>query len=81
MIKSSQKLIDMYQHISDTSQEEKENGFKRKISKKKSANKWTNEEYSQLIQLVRKYGEDWAAISAQINHKTAKQCMQKFKNS
>lgn len=49
--------------------------------KKRPANKWTEKEYSTLVSLVRQIGEDWNRISATLDNKTAKQCMQKFKNS
>lgn len=52
-----------------------------KVSQKKSINRWTENEYLQLVALVRDYGENWEKISAQFSNKTAKQCMQKFKNS
>ena len=53
----------------------------RRVAKKKLANKWTEGEYSSLISLVRTQGEDWSKIAAKLPNKTAKQCMQKFKNS
>lgn len=53
----------------------------RRITKKKPSNKWTEGEYSSLISLVRSQGEDWNKIAARLPNKTAKQCMQKFKNS
>jgi hypothetical protein len=49
--------------------------------KKKPANKWTESEYSTLINMVRQIGEDWSKIALKLDNKTAKQCMQKFKNS
>lgn len=52
-----------------------------KVSQKKSINRWTENEYLQLVALVRDYGENWEKISDQFTNKTAKQCMQKFKNS
>lgn len=54
--------------------------LKRSI-KKRPANKWTEQEYSTLIALVRQSGEDWNRIAVKLENKTAKQCMQKFKNS
>ena len=57
-----------------------ENAVK-KNTKKKPTNKWTEHEYSALINLVRQNGEDWNRISMKLENKTAKQCMQKFKNS
>ena len=53
----------------------------KKPSKKSSANKWTDSEYSSLVLMVRQYGEDWPVIASKFPNKTAKQCMQKFKNS
>lgn len=53
----------------------------RRPAKKKLANKWTEGEYCSLISLVRTQGEDWTRIAAKLPNKTAKQCMQKFKNS
>ena len=53
----------------------------RRLEKKRQANKWTDGEYSSLISLVRTQGEDWGKIAAKLPNKTAKQCMQKFKNS
>ena len=55
--------------------------FYRKVSKKKLINRWTENEYLQLVSLVRDCGENWDKISEQFVNKTAKQCMQKFKNS
>lgn len=49
--------------------------------KKRPANKWTDHEYTALILSVRQHGEDWNRIAARLENKTAKQCMQKFKNS
>ncbi len=49
--------------------------------KKKRVNKWTDNEYNSLINLVRQNGEEWEAIASKIPNKTWKQCMQKFKNS
>jgi hypothetical protein len=49
--------------------------------KKRPANKWTEKEYSTLVSLVRQIGEDWNRIASTLENKTAKQCMQKFKNS
>lgn len=54
--------------------------LKRSI-KKRPANKWTEQEYSTLVTLVRQIGEDWNRIATKLDNKTAKQCMQKFKNS
>lgn len=54
---------------------------RKKIAKKQETNKWTDAEYSALILMVRQYGEDWPVIASKLSHKTAKQCMQKFKNS
>ena len=54
---------------------------RKKITKKQETNKWTDAEYSALILMVRQYGEDWAVIASKLPSKTAKQCMQKFKNS
>lgn len=51
------------------------------MRKKKKSSGWTHQEYSDLISLVRRYGEEWETIARLINNKTAKQCMQKFKNS
>lgn len=48
---------------------------------KSAANKWTDAEYSTLVQMVRQHGEDWSVIATNLPNKTAKQCMQKFKNS
>jgi hypothetical protein len=42
---------------------------------------WTRQEYNELIAFVKRYGEEWDTIAKLINNKTAKQCMQKFKNS
>lgn len=53
----------------------------KKLNKKGPANKWTDSEYSSLVLLVRQYGEDWPVIASKFSNKTAKQCMQKFKNS
>lgn len=55
--------------------------FKKKIKKIKAIPKWSNSEYSSLISLVKSYGENWEIISSKIPNKSAKQCMQKFKNS
>ena len=52
-----------------------------KVSQKKTINRWTENEYLQLVSLVREHGENWDRISHQFVNKTAKQCMQKFKNS
>jgi len=52
-----------------------------KVSQKKTINRWTENEYLQLVSLVREHGENWERISHQFVNKTAKQCMQKFKNS
>ena len=54
---------------------------RKKIAKKTEINKWSDAEYSALILMVRQYGEDWAVIAGKLPSKTAKQCMQKFKNS
>lgn len=53
----------------------------RRTSKKKLALKWSDGEYNHLVNLVRTHGEDWNAIASKFPAKTAKQCMQKFKNS
>lgn len=53
----------------------------KKLNKKGSANKWNDSEYSSLVLMVRQYGEDWPTIASKFPNKTAKQCMQKFKNS
>lgn len=66
--------------LDKTHREKSENGLK-KSSKKKPANKWSEHEYSTLINLVRQNGEDWNRIASKLDNKTAKQCMQKFKNS
>ena len=49
--------------------------------KKHITSKWTNNEYTSLIDLVQNNGEDWQTISNTIKNKTPFQCMQKFKNS
>ena len=54
---------------------------KKKIKKSKTIPKWSNQEYSSLISLVKTYGENWEVIAEKVHNKTAKQCMQKFKNS
>lgn len=54
---------------------------KKKTKKRKQSAKWSNVEYNSLIGFVREFGEDWEVISKMIPNKTAKQCMQKFKNS
>lgn len=53
----------------------------KKLNKKGAANKWADSEYSSLVLMVRQYGEDWPTIASKFPNKTAKQCMQKFKNS
>lgn len=53
----------------------------KRTAKKRPANKWTDHEYTALILSVRQHGEDWNRIAARLENKTAKQCMQKFKNS
>lgn len=60
---------------------EKSDQALKKSMKKKPANKWSEQEYTTLISLVRQNGEDWNKISTKLDNKTAKQCMQKFKNS
>ena len=55
--------------------------YYQKISQKKSINRWSEHEYLKLVALVRDYGENWEKISEHFVNKTAKQCMQKFKNS
>ena len=55
--------------------------YYQKISQKKSINRWSEQEYLKLVALVRDYGESWDKISEHFINKTAKQCMQKFKNS
>lgn len=42
--------------------------------------KWKETESNYLIELVEKYGEKWTRIEKMIKTKTAKQCMQKYKN-
>jgi hypothetical protein len=42
--------------------------------------KWKPEEAQLLIDLVKKYGEKWTRIEEKIKTKSAKQCMQKYKN-
>ena len=42
--------------------------------------KWKQEEAQLLIDLVKKYGEKWTRIEEKIKTKSAKQCMQKYKN-
>lgn len=42
--------------------------------------KWKDSEAKTLIELVKKYGEKWTRIEQLIKTKTAKQCMQKYKN-
>ena len=42
--------------------------------------KWKKDEAELLIDLVRKYGEKWTRIEQKIKTKSAKQCMQKYKN-
>lgn len=53
----------------------------KKPNKKSSLTKWTDSEYGLLVQMVKQHGEDWQIIAAKFSNKTAKQCMQKFKNS
>lgn len=53
----------------------------KKLGKKAPNNKWTDSEYNLLVMMVRQYGEDWQTIASNLINKTAKQCMQKFKNS
>lgn len=52
-----------------------------KLTQKKSINRWSEGEYLRLVALVRDHGENWDKISESFTNKTAKQCMQKFKNS
>ena len=68
-----------YKRASKTRRVRKE--FYEKVSQKKTINRWTENEYLQLVSLVRDHGENWERISHQFVNKTAKQCMQKFKNS
>ena len=42
--------------------------------------KWKESESNYLIQLVQRFGEKWTRIEQLIKTKTAKQCMQKYKN-
>ena len=42
--------------------------------------KWKPEEAQLLVNLVKKYGEKWTRIEEKIKTKSAKQCMQKYKN-
>ena len=42
--------------------------------------KWKSSESKNLIELVKQYGEKWTRIEKLIKTKTAKQCMQKYKN-
>jgi hypothetical protein len=42
--------------------------------------KWKAEEAKLLVDLVKKYGEKWTRIEEKIRTKSAKQCMQKYKN-
>lgn len=42
--------------------------------------KWKESEAKYLIELVQKYGEKWTRIEQLLKSKTAKQCMQKYKN-
>jgi hypothetical protein len=42
--------------------------------------KWKESESKKLIALVKEYGEKWTRIESLIKTKTAKQCMQKYKN-
>ena len=65
----------------DRTNRERQKDPVKKIGKKRPANKWSESDYSSLIALVRNHGEDWTKIASQLNNKTAKQCMQKFKNS
>ena len=53
----------------------------RRFSKKKMISRWKDQEYLRLVELVREHGENWEQISHHFENKTAKQCMQKFKNS
>ena len=55
--------------------------YYKKISKKRTINRWKDEEYLLLVDLVSKHGETWEEISSHFDNKSAKQCMQKFKNS
>ena len=55
--------------------------YKKKLKKKRRGSGWSVSEYNTLISLVRKFGEEWDTISKQLGNKSAKQCMQKFKNS
>ena len=51
------------------------------IKKRKANCSWSDVEYNLLVSLVRQFGEDWNKITKRFSSKTAKQCMQKFKNS
>lgn len=42
--------------------------------------KWKKDEAILLVKLVKKYGEKWTRIEKKIKTKSAKQCMQKYKN-
>ena len=55
--------------------------YYQKLTQKKSINRWSEHEYLKLVALVRDFGENWDKISEHFVNKTAKQCMQKFKNS
>ena len=55
--------------------------YYQKLSQKKAINRWSEGEYLRLVALVRDHGENWDKISESFTNKTAKQCMQKFKNS
>jgi hypothetical protein len=53
----------------------------RDMKKKRTGCSWSDADYNLLVALVRQFGEDWPRIARRIQHKNAKQCMQKFKNS
>ena len=66
-------------------QSQKENTFpkaeKGKLWGKRTKKiKWKAAEASQLVELVKQYGEKWTRIEKKIKTKSAKQCMQKYKN-
>ncbi len=44
---------------------------KKRINKK-AMNKWSDQEYSILINIVRDYGEDWTRIAKEVPNKTSK---------
>lgn len=54
---------------------------RRELKKKRTGCSWSDSDYNLLVSLVRQHGEDWPRISRRFQHKSAKQCMQKFKNS